>query len=130
MKSLRVDFQNGRASVDFNREVSGIDILVPRTVAAIFNTKGSDRTHPTRGTSLGARLAGSAMGPVGVQHECNFAMVGVAKYFRTEVAPDAASAFSSARMVVTGPASGDRRHQVMLIVTNAAGETAGTTPVI
>lgn len=126
MKSLRVAYVNGRATVDFNTESSGLQALADRTVATLLNNKGSDRTFPLRGTSLQSRLASfGSSDPVAVQHEFNFACVSAIKFFRDETLSDDDS-LASVSMVLTG--STGQIRQSSISITNRAGQTLGVTP--
>jgi len=137
MRSLKVNYQNGRAVVDFSAESVGVHALKHRVVATLLNDIGSDKTYPSRGTSLDASLMQSnVFDAVGVQHALNFATVKATKYFRTEN-PEAVDKIAT---VLTGTvpqptnqigvrlSNAGSRFQTAITVTNKSGETVSVVP--
>lgn len=119
-------YNNGVAAVDWNRTESGIHQLKSKVINHFLTRLGTDKIAAGRGTELDARLMGlGAFDAVGIQHELNFAVIRVFRSVREFNADRAEAAIASFRAVFAGYSEG--RAAVRLQVTNAAGDTVGTT---
>lgn len=126
MNGLLMTYDNGVASVDWNRTESGIHQLKSKVINHFLTRSGTDKITPDRGTDLDARLMGlGAFDAVGVQHELNFAVIRVVQSVRGSNAGRPEAVIAGFRAVFAGYS--ERRATVRLQITNAAGDTVGTT---
>lgn len=126
MIGLKMIFENGAASVDWNATETGVHQLKSKVINHFMTRRGTDKIDPTRGTDLDTTLMSvGAFDAVGIQHELNFAVIEVVQHVRAsndDAHPEAS--ITGFRAVFSGYNNG--RAAVALQVTNAAGDVVGT----
>lgn len=128
MTDFTIQFsRTGSVRIDWNKRVSGMDLLKQKLVVNFLTDVGTDQILPTRGTKLRRQmLQGYTYDINSLQHALNFAALDARNMVTayadiTTPLEEQATAFRAVLQSVTNGAV-----NISLVVGNAAGQTLGT----